>query len=62
MLYVNRELPHYILHSSKQEFLSTQPKGDIDEKYLQHIESLRNDSTREGGDGDNEVIELHNNP
>lgn len=35
--------------------------GDIDENYLQHIESLRNDKSREGNDGDNEVIEIHNN-
>jgi amidophosphoribosyltransferase len=35
--------------------------GDIDESYLQHIESLRNDKSRSGSNADNEVIELHNN-
>ncbi|MCK5721756.1 MAG: amidophosphoribosyltransferase, partial [Gammaproteobacteria bacterium] len=35
--------------------------GDIDQKYLQHIESLRNDASRAGNDTDNEVIEIHNN-
>ena len=35
--------------------------GDIDENYLQHIEALRNDKSRKGNDGDNEVIEIHNN-
>jgi len=35
--------------------------GDIDTDYLQHIESLRNDSTRSDDDADNEVIEIHNN-
>lgn len=35
--------------------------GDIDEKYLQHIESLRNDASRKALDADNEVIEIRNN-
>jgi len=35
--------------------------GGIDENYLQHIESLRNDKSRDGSDADNEVIEIHNN-
>lgn len=35
--------------------------GDIDEKYLKHIESLRNDASRISDDADNEVIEIHNN-
>lgn len=35
--------------------------GDIDKKYLQHIESLRNDKSREGDDSDNEVMDIHNN-
>lgn len=35
--------------------------GDIDEGYLQHIESLRNDASRKNNDADNEVIEIHNN-
>ena len=35
--------------------------GDIDEAYLKHIESLRNDSSRASDDSDNEVIEIHNN-
>jgi len=35
--------------------------GDIDETYLKHIESLRNDASRGGDDADNEVIEIHNN-
>ncbi|MCK5387258.1 MAG: amidophosphoribosyltransferase, partial [Gammaproteobacteria bacterium] len=36
--------------------------GDIDETYLKHIESLRNDASRAGDDdADNEVIEIHNN-
>lgn len=35
--------------------------GDIDEKYLQHIESLRNDASRKAHDADNEVIEIRNN-
>ena len=35
--------------------------GDIDQKYLQHIESLRNDASRAANDTDNEVIEIHNN-
>lgn len=34
--------------------------GDIDTAYLQHIESLRNDASREANDADNEVIEIHN--
>jgi len=35
--------------------------GDINESYLNHIESLRNDASRESDEADNEVIELHNN-
>ena len=35
--------------------------GDINESYLTHIESLRNDASRESDEADNEVIELHNN-
>ena len=35
--------------------------GDIDETYLKHIESLRNDASRAADDADNEVIEIHNN-
>jgi amidophosphoribosyltransferase len=35
--------------------------GDINEAYLKHIESLRNDSTRANDDDDNEVIEIYNN-
>ncbi len=35
--------------------------GDIDDTYLKHIESLRNDASRAGDDADNEVIEIHNN-
>lgn len=35
--------------------------GDIDESYLKHVESLRNDSSRGDDDADNEVIEIHNN-
>lgn len=35
--------------------------GDINEDYLKHIESLRNDATRNSDDADNEVIEIHNN-
>ena len=35
--------------------------GGIDENYLQHIESLRNDKSREDSNADNEVIEIHNN-
>ncbi len=35
--------------------------GDVDEKYLQHIEALRNDAARGDDDSDNEVIAIHNN-
>lgn len=35
--------------------------GDIDDAYLKHIESLRNDASRSDDDADNEVIEIHNN-
>lgn len=35
--------------------------GNIDKKYLQHIESLRNDTTRsEEAEKDNEVMEIYN--
>ena len=35
--------------------------GDVNESYLNHIESLRNDASRKSDEADNEVIELHNN-
>ncbi|MDC9725102.1 MAG: amidophosphoribosyltransferase, partial [Gammaproteobacteria bacterium] len=35
--------------------------GDIDQAYLDHIDSLRNDSSKSEDDKSNAVIELHNN-
>lgn len=35
--------------------------GDVDQYYLMHIESLRNDATREENDLEHGVIEIHNN-
>lgn len=35
--------------------------GDINQDYLTHIESLRNDAARESAEEENEVIEIHNN-
>lgn len=35
--------------------------GDVDQAYLDHIESLRNDDARATTDKDNEVMEIHNN-
>ena len=34
--------------------------GDVDQAYLEHIDSLRNDEARKDGDRDNEVMEIHN--
>ena len=35
--------------------------GDIDDKYLTHIDNLRNDASKQSSDNNNAVIELHNN-
>lgn len=35
--------------------------GDIDERYLDYIDSLRNDASKQSTENSNAVIELHNN-
>ena len=57
---VRKKAPH-ITHFDTSVFNGEYVTGDIDQDYLQHIESLRNDAAREGSDADNEVIEIHNN-
>lgn len=57
---VRKKAPH-IKEFDTSVFNGQYVTGDIDAKYLQHIESLRNDKTRSNNNGDNEVIEIHNN-
>lgn len=57
---VRKKAPH-ITKFDTSVFDGIYVTGDIDETYLNHIESLRNDSARAGDDADNEVMDIHNN-